>query len=94
MKKVNSYTLINLTDKNQGDISCINFAQSNLWTGRLDSETDPTQFRHFQTVKFGDLSQLDFSDEHKGVGLLGYAIDKGVELNKGRVGAKRRSQCH
>ncbi len=55
-------------------------AQSNLWTGRLDSETDPTQFRHFQTVKFGDLSQLDFSDEHKGVGLLGYAIDKGVEL--------------
>ena len=27
-------------------------AQSNLWTGRLDSETDPTQFRHFQTVKF------------------------------------------
>ena len=63
-------------------------AQSNLWTGRLDSETDPTQFRHFQTVKFGDLSQLDFSDEHKGVGLLGYAIDKGVELNKGRVGAK------
>ena len=46
------------------------------------------QFRHFQTVKFGDLSQLDFSDEHKGVGLLGYAIDKGVELNKGRVGAK------
>ena len=32
-------------------------AQSNLWTGRLDSETDPTQFRHFQTVKFGDLSQ-------------------------------------
>ena len=61
-------------------------AQSNLWTGRLDSETDP---RHFQTVKFGDLSQLDFSDEHKGVGLLGYAIDKGVELNKGRVGAKK-----
>ena len=63
-------------------------AQSNLWTGRLDSETDPTQFRHFQTVKFGDLSQLDFSEKHKGVGLLGYAIDKGVELNKGRVGAK------
>ena len=62
-------------------------AQSNLWTGRLDSETDP-QFRHFQTVKFGDLSQLDFSEKHKGVGLLGYAIDKGVELNKGRVGAK------
>ena len=51
-------------------------AQSNLWTGRLDSETDPTQFRHFQTVKFGDLSQLDFSDEHKGVGLLGYALIK------------------
>ena len=39
-------------------------AQSNLWTGRLDSETDP-QFRHFQTVKFGDLSQLDFSENTK-----------------------------
>ena len=24
IEKVNSYTLINLTDKNQGDISCIN----------------------------------------------------------------------
>lgn len=25
-------------------------AQSNLWTGRLDSETDPTQFRHFKLL--------------------------------------------
>lgn len=27
-------------------------------------------------------------DEYKGVGLLGYVIDKGVELNKGCVGVK------
>ena len=59
-EKFNSYTLINLTDKNSRGYIMYQLAQSNLWTGRLDSETDPTQFRHFQTVKFGDLSQLDF----------------------------------
>lgn len=60
----------------------------NLWTGRLDSETDPRQFRHFQTVQFEDLREVAKADEKKGVGMLGYAVDKGVELNKGRVGAK------
>lgn len=63
-------------------------AERDLWTGRLDSETDVKQFRHFQTVKFGDLSKVEKSGTRKGVGILGYAVDKGVELNKGRVGAK------
>ena len=63
-------------------------AERDLWTGRLDSETDVKQFRHFQTVKFGDLSKVEKSGSRKGVGILGYAVDKGVELNKGRVGAK------
>ncbi|MBX5319433.1 formimidoylglutamase [Staphylococcus caprae] len=63
-------------------------AERDLWTGRLDSETDIKQFRHFQTVKFGDLSKVEKSGTRKGVGILGYAVDKGVELNKGRVGAK------
>ena len=64
-------------------------AERDLWTGRLDSETDVKQFRHFQTVKFGDLSKVEKSGTRKGVGILGYAVDKGVELNKGRVGAKK-----
>ncbi|MFW3554977.1 formimidoylglutamase [Staphylococcus caprae] len=63
-------------------------AERDLWTGRLDSETDVKQFRHFQTVKFGDLSKVEKSGTRKGVGILGYAVDKGVELNKGRIGAK------
>ncbi|WP_154837764.1 formimidoylglutamase [Staphylococcus sp. Marseille-Q1834] len=60
-----------------------------LWTGRIDSETDPKQFRHFQTVKFANLEKMDTNEDKSGVGLLGYAVDKGVELNKGRVGAKK-----
>ncbi|ARJ50489.1 formimidoylglutamase [Staphylococcus lutrae] len=57
-----------------------------LWSGRLDSETDPQAFRHFQTVQFADIENtpLPTSD----VALLGYAIDEGVALNQGRVGAK------
>lgn len=62
--------------------------EPNLWTGRLDSETDPKKFRHFQTVTFEDLSKLEKSSMPSGVGILGYAVDKGVALNKGRIGAK------
>lgn len=57
-----------------------------LWTGRLDSETDRTAFRHFQTINFGDVTTELTGDT--GVALLGYAIDEGVALNKGRIGAK------
>ncbi|UXR69335.1 MULTISPECIES: formimidoylglutamase [unclassified Staphylococcus] len=57
-----------------------------IWTGRLDSEIDRTALRHFQTVTFGDLSS-DIQSNN-GVALLGYAIDEGVKLNKGRPGAK------
>lgn len=57
-----------------------------LWTGRLDSETDRTAFRHFQTINFGDVTTELTGDT--GIALLGYAIDEGVALNKGRIGAK------
>lgn len=60
-----------------------------LWTGRLDSKTDKKQFRHFQTVEFANLENMEVNNEKSGVGFLGYAVDKGVELNKGRVGAKK-----
>lgn len=59
-----------------------------LWTGRTDSATNQEHFKHFQTIKFGDLTQQLNINEKQGVGLLGYAVDKGVELNKGRMGAK------
>ena len=62
-------------------------AQRDLWTGRVDSETDSSQFRHFQTVNFRNIKD-DYREKRQGVGLLGYAVDKGVELNKGRLGAK------
>lgn len=62
-------------------------ANKDLWTGRVDSETDETQFRHFQTVNFKDINEVTSGDK-KGTGILGYAVDKGVELNNGRVGAQ------
>lgn len=66
--------------------------EPNLWTGRLDSETDPKKFRHFQTVTFEDLSKLEKSSMPSGVGILGYAVDKGVALNKAHW-CKRRTRC-
>lgn len=62
-------------------------AQRDLWTGRIDSETDESQFRHFQTINFRNIED-DKNESRHGVGILGYAVDKGVELNKGRIGAK------
>ncbi|PTJ83497.1 formimidoylglutamase [Staphylococcus succinus] len=61
-------------------------AQRELWTGRIDSETDEKQFRHFQTIQFRNIKEESNESRH-GVGILGYAVDKGVELNKGRLGA-------
>lgn len=57
-----------------------------LWSGRLDSETDRASFRHFQTIQLGDINKVE--NNPNGIAILGYAIDKGVELNQGRVGAK------
>lgn len=62
-------------------------AQRELWKGRIDSEQDLTQFRHFQTIHFGDITEAS-NGSRQGIGILGYAVDKGVELNKGRIGAK------
>lgn len=62
-------------------------AQRDLWTGRIDSETEETEFRHFQTIQFRNIED-EYDEPRHGVGMLGYAVDKGVELNKGRIGAK------
>lgn len=63
-------------------------ANTNLWNGRLDSDTDPNEFRHWQTVKFVDLEKKSLEQDKRGVGILGYAVDEGVILNQGREGAK------
>lgn len=65
-----------------------NLPNAELWTGRIDSETDSTQFRHFQTIQFGNLNEKTTKSQREGVGILGYEVDKGVELNNGRLGAK------
>lgn len=67
------------------------YSKSNpkLWKGRVDSQNDPKQFKHFQTVTFANLEKIENRFDKVGVGLLGYAVDKGIELNEGRIGAKK-----
>ena len=67
-------------------------AQRELWKGRIDSEQDSAQFRHFQTIHFGDINEAP-SGSRQGIGILGYAVDKGVELNKGEL-VPRGAKCY
>jgi len=55
------------------------YSKSNpkLWKGRVDSQNDPKQFKHFQTVTFANLENIENQFDKVGVGLLGYAVDKG-----------------
>ena len=55
-----------------------------LWEGRIDSETDPDQFRYHQVVHCVDLNSNDSKREFA---LLGFASDVGVKRNHGRTGA-------
>lgn len=59
-------------------------ADQSRWHGRLDSSEDRRFFRQFQVVQFGDAQAPLLTSD---VSILGYAVDKGVELNKGRKGA-------
>ncbi|RXK18316.1 formimidoylglutamase [Macrococcus sp. DPC7161] len=56
---------------------------SSIWKGRIDHETDPMHFRNFQVVEHVHKDNPVFCD----VGILGYAVDQGVELNQGRIGS-------
>lgn len=58
---------------------------ASIWSGRVDSETDKSQFRMHQLVNTVDFRQLHHTDP--GFALLGYACDEGVRRNKGKVGA-------
>lgn len=58
--------------------------QREWWSGRVDSDSDSSQFRYHQVVTPAHLDSLSKGFE---VALLGFASDEGVKRNKGRTGA-------
>lgn len=57
----------------------------NIWQGRDDSAESPSAKRIFQTVQQASVFAPEKYPNH--IALMGFMCDKGVELNKGRVGA-------
>lgn len=64
-----------------GDVMYKN-ADSKVWLGRIDHDTDSTYFRYHQTVQFSTTAKQG------SIGLIGFVCDEGVRRNNGRVGAK------
>ncbi len=69
-----------------------------LWTGRIDDTEKKEHFRNFQVVDVVDLEGINEKNDNEqikehtaqyDVGILGYAVDRGVYLNQGRIGAKQ-----
>ncbi|MEK4425332.1 formimidoylglutamase [Solibacillus sp. FSL K6-1523] len=57
-------------------------ADSKIWQGRIDHETDETYFRYHQVVRVA-------TEPNAGsIGLIGFSCDEGVRRNNGNVGAK------
>ena len=56
-----------------------------IWSGRIDSMSDPDEFRMHQIVQL--VNVREHAQLEKGFSLLGYACDEGVKRNKGRLGA-------
>jgi formiminoglutamase len=65
--------------------------EDNVWTGRIDSETNYDAFRLHQWVQRIDLRKVDSSlDIGKlGIALIGFCSDEGVRRNLGRTGAAK-----
>lgn len=57
----------------------------NIWQGRDDSAESPSAKRIFQTIQKTTVFSPEQYPNH--IALMGFMCDKGVELNKGRVGA-------
>jgi formiminoglutamase len=68
--------------------------EENVWTGRIDSETNYDAFRLHQCVKRIDLRDLVLNiDTGKlGIVFVGFCSDEGVKRNLGRVGAAKGPQ--
>lgn len=58
-------------------------ANSQIWQGRIDHETDHTYFRYHQIVQLP--SEVNSQNS---IGMIGFACDEGVRRNNGHVGAK------
>jgi len=58
-----------------------------LWQGRIDSTEDYEAFRWHQWIKTLSIEDETILDHNLGIGLIGFACDLGVQLNKGRPGA-------
>lgn len=57
-------------------------ADSEVWQGRSDHDTDHTYFRYHQVV------QIATQPKQGSIGIIGFACDEGVRRNNGRIGAK------
>ncbi|MFD3157190.1 formimidoylglutamase [Haloimpatiens sp. FM7330] len=62
-----------------------------VWQGRIDSESDFDAFRWHQWVKKIDLRKDDLTPYNGKLGFafIGFCCDKGIKLNKGRIGASK-----
>lgn len=56
------------------------------WSGRVDSEDDPAQFRYHQVVQCKPIHNIEKGAE---IALIGFSSDTGVKRNDGRVGASK-----
>ena len=65
--------------------------EKSTWEGRIDSEDDFDGFRWHQWIKILNLNDKDLKpfQGRLGFAFLGFQCDKGVQLNKGRVGAAK-----
>lgn len=65
--------------------------KQSYWQGRIDSESDFDAFRWHQWIEPIDLSEKEIEPftGKLGFGIIGFCCDKGVKLNKGRVGAAK-----
>ncbi|MGB5823546.1 MAG: arginase family protein, partial [Proteocatella sp.] len=63
----------------------------NIWSGRADSKENFDAFRWHQWIKCIDLSDEKLTKFNGKLGFcfLGFCCDKGVENNKGRIGASK-----
>ncbi|WP_458699450.1 formimidoylglutamase [Sulfurospirillum sp. 1307] len=56
-----------------------------LWSGRVDKNDGDLGLRFHQKIKFLD---FPYNSAKKGICILGFSCDEGINLNLGRVGAK------
>ncbi|HLS08899.1 MAG TPA: formimidoylglutamase [Lentibacillus sp.] len=62
------------------------YTDKDVWSGRIDDDTNPASFRFHQVVQVKDLDELKASAGD--FGIVGFESDEGVRRNKGRLGAR------